>query len=150
MRAVIDMQRQRRAPGRYLWRPGLVLVALLASWPAYAQTGVLLSWSDGAAKSRIVAFVRAVTDRSSPDYVAPPDRIAVFDNDGTLWSEQPAYFQLLFAHDVLREKAATNPSILTSAVRRAAAAGRHGGDDGPRRAGARRNHQRFAFRHHGR
>jgi hypothetical protein len=79
-----------------------VLVALLASWPASAQTDALSSWNDGAAKSRIVAFVQAVTDRSSKDYVPPADRLAVFDNDGTLWSERPAYFQLLFAIDRVR------------------------------------------------
>ena len=54
------------------------------------------SWNDGVAKTAIVTFVRAVTDKKGKDDVAPSDRIAVFDNDGTLWSEQPLYFQFLF------------------------------------------------------
>ena len=62
----------------------------------------LASWNDGPAKSRIVGFVQAVTDNAGKDYVPPSDRIAVFDNDGTLWAEQPAYFQLLFAIDRVR------------------------------------------------
>ena len=72
------MPRRRGGLRRYLGHPGLVLVALLTSWPAWAQTGALSSWNDGVAKSRIVAFVEAVTDRSSKDYVPPADRIAVF------------------------------------------------------------------------
>jgi len=60
---------------------------------------VLPSWNDGAAKSSIVEFVTAVTTQGGPDYVAPEDRVAVFDNDGTLWSEQPMYVQLAFALD---------------------------------------------------
>jgi phosphoglycolate phosphatase-like HAD superfamily hydrolase len=96
-----------------MWSSSLVLVALLASWPAYAQTSALSSWSDGAAKSRIVSFVEAVTDRSSKDYVPPADRIAVFDNDGTLWSEQPAYFQLFFAIDRVKALAPKHPEWKT-------------------------------------
>jgi hypothetical protein len=53
-------------------------------------------------KARIVAFVQAVTEPGGKDFVAPADRIAVFDNDGTLWSEQPMYFQLAFAIDRVR------------------------------------------------
>jgi hypothetical protein len=97
----------------YLWCPGLLLVVLLASWPGYAQTDALGSWNDGATKARILAFVQAVTDRSSKDYVEPADRIAVFDNDGTLWSEQPAYFQLLFAIDRVKALAPKHPEWKT-------------------------------------
>ena len=64
-----------------------------------------------------------MTDPASPDYVTPADRIATFDNDGKLWAEQPVYFQLVFAIDRLRERAEADPSILTSDVLRAAAAG---------------------------
>ena len=53
----------------------------------------------GPAKRSILEFVAAVTDRDSPDFVAEPDRVAVFDNDGTLWTEQPLYAQLAFALD---------------------------------------------------
>ncbi|WP_421982989.1 HAD family hydrolase [Roseibium sp.] len=64
-----------------------------------------------------------VTDPTSETYVTPADRIAVFDNDGTLWSEQPVYFQLFYALDRLKEMAAKDPSILSSDVLKAAAAG---------------------------
>ena len=59
----------------------------------------LPSWRDGAAKQSITEFVAAATSPGSDDYVAEPDRIAVFDNDGTLWTEQPLYAQLAFAID---------------------------------------------------
>jgi hypothetical protein len=59
----------------------------------------LPSWNDGPAKARIVAFVKAVTDQGGPDFVPPAERIAVFDNDGTLWAEQPMHLQLVFALD---------------------------------------------------
>jgi RimJ/RimL family protein N-acetyltransferase len=59
----------------------------------------LPGWRETAAKKSIVEFVAAVTDRDSPDFVPEPDRIAVFDNDGTLWTEQPLYAQLAFALD---------------------------------------------------
>ena len=52
----------------------------------------LPSWNEGRAKQAIMDFVERVSQAGSPDYVAPPERIAVFDNDGTLWSEQPFYF----------------------------------------------------------
>jgi haloacid dehalogenase-like hydrolase len=59
----------------------------------------LPSWRDTPAKQSIIDFVAAVTDRDSPDFVPEPDRVAVFDNDGTLWTEQPLYAQLAFALD---------------------------------------------------
>ena len=83
----------------------------------------LPSWADTETKARIVQFVQRVTDPDSPDYVFPADRIATFDNDGCLWAEQPVYFQLIYALDRLQEKAAADPSILTSDVLKAAAAG---------------------------
>ena len=83
----------------------------------------LPSWNDGDAKARIIGFVDSVTDPASADYVTPSDRIAVFDNDGTLWAEQPVYFQFLFALDRLRDLAAADPSILTSDTLKAAAEG---------------------------
>ena len=54
----------------------------------------LPSWNESTSKSAIVDFVKTITDKEGPDYIPEADRIAVFDNDGTLWSEQPAYFQL--------------------------------------------------------
>ncbi|UCF21619.1 MAG: haloacid dehalogenase-like hydrolase [Gemmatimonadota bacterium] len=65
----------------------------------------LPSWNEGPAKASITAFVAAVTDPNGPGYVEPAERIAVFDNDGTLWAEQPLYFQLLFALDRVRAMA---------------------------------------------
>jgi phosphoserine phosphatase len=93
----------------------------LAAAAAFGQ-GVdpLPSWNDGAAKARIVGFVQAVTEQGGKDFVAPADRIAVFDNDGTLWSEQPAYFQLLFAVDRVRELAPRRPEWKSKQVFRAA------------------------------
>ncbi len=83
----------------------------------------LPSWNSGATKSAIVNFVEAVTDPASEDYVTPADRIAVFDNDGTLWAEQPAYFQLFFAIDQVAKMAAADPSMLTTDALKAAAVG---------------------------
>jgi hypothetical protein len=91
----------------------------------------LPSWNDTAARAAIVAFVESVTDPAADTYVPPADRIAVFDNDGTLWAEQPVYFQLFFALDRLKTMAAADPSILTSDALKAAAQG----DLGPLMAG---------------
>jgi len=88
--------------------------------PALALADPLPSWNSGDTKSAIIAFVDSVTDADADTYVPPEDRVAVFDNDGTLWTEQPVYFQLFYALDVLREKAAADPSILTSDVLKAA------------------------------
>jgi phosphoserine phosphatase len=81
----------------------------LSALPARAQDDPLPSWNDGVAKTRIMDFVKGVTDVASKDYVAPADRIAVFDNDGTLWAEKPLYFQLLFAIDRVRALAPQHP-----------------------------------------
>jgi hypothetical protein len=97
------------------------LAVSFLAFPALADP--LPSWNDTDAKAAIIAFVEGVTDPASADYVTPSDRIAVFDNDGTLWAEQPVYFQLFFALDRLRELAAADPSILTSDTLRAAAEG---------------------------
>ena len=86
----------------------LVLSLGLAARAAPAAEA-LPSWNDGAAKARIVAFVQGVTDPRSRSYVPPAERIAVFDNDGTLWSEQPAYFQLAFAIDRVKALAPQHP-----------------------------------------
>lgn len=83
----------------------------------------LPSWNDTEAKARIVAFVDEVTTPGLATYVTTADRIAVFDNDGTLWGEQPIYFQLVYAIQRLQEKANADPSILTSDARKAAAKG---------------------------
>jgi phosphoglycolate phosphatase-like HAD superfamily hydrolase len=80
---------------------------------ASAQTDPLPSWNDGPAKQSIVTFVQAVTDRSNAQFVPPELRIATFDNDGTLWSEQPIYFQFAFALDRVRALAPKHPEWKT-------------------------------------
>lgn len=81
--------------------------------PAAAQTaaaaGPLPSWNDGASKQSIINFVTAVTREGSPDFVPVPQRIATFDNDGTLWSEHPMYVQLAFALDRVKAMAPLHP-----------------------------------------
>lgn len=72
----------------------------------------LPSWNDGATKASIVDFVARVTKAGGQDYVIPPKRIATFDNDGTLWSEQPYYFQLYFALDQIKALAPQHPEWL--------------------------------------
>jgi len=76
---------------------------------AVSKKDPLPSWNEGAAKVNIIEFVQDVTDKSSVDYVPPAERIATFDNDGTLWSERPVYFQLLFAIDRARQLSAQHP-----------------------------------------
>jgi phosphoserine phosphatase len=71
----------------------------------------LPSWNDGAAKKIIVDFVSRVTTEGGPDFVAPRDRIATFDNDGTLWCEQPVYVQAVFVFDRVRVLAAQDPAL---------------------------------------
>jgi len=90
----------------------LAAAALLSSAPAYAAEA-LASWAEGPAKARIVAFVKAVTAPGGPDHVPPAERIAVFDNDGTLWSEQPAYVQAMFVADRIRAMSAKHPEWKT-------------------------------------
>ena len=74
----------------------------------------LPSWHEGATKTSIIEFVQTVTNQSSPDYVQPAERIAVFDNDGTLWSERPVYFQLMFAIDRVKQLAPQHPEWQTT------------------------------------
>lgn len=102
---------------------------------ATAQTvDSLPSWNDGKTKQSIIEFVAKVTEKGSPDFVPPAERIAVFDNDGTLWAEQPMYFQLLFALDRVKVLAPQHPewtdkepfaSLLKGDVKGALAGGEH-------------------------
>src|SRR3981081_3842815 len=81
----------------------LALLALSLAFLAFPKNAQaddpLPSWSDGGAKQSIVDFVGKVTKSGSPDFLPPEERIATFDNDGTLWCEQPMYYELLFALD---------------------------------------------------
>src|SRR5215510_9391236 len=86
------------------------LTALVStSAQAQAQGAILPSWNDGAVRNAITEFVRRVTTQGSPDFVPVDQRIATFDNDGTLWCEQPVYFQVAFAFDRLKAMAAQHP-----------------------------------------
>jgi len=89
----------------------LFLLAMLAN--GYAADP-LPSWNDTASKKSLIAFVERVTKTGSPDFVPAPERIATFDNDGTLWAEQPMYFQFLFAIDRAKALAPQHPEWQTN------------------------------------
>jgi hypothetical protein len=117
-------------------RRGVLAAIVLAPWYvvtfAHAQSDPLPSWNNGPVKATIVEFVAKVAKQGSPDFVPPAERIAVFDNDGTLWAEQPMYFQLCFALDRVKALAPQHPewkenepfgSLLQNDVKRALAGG---------------------------
>jgi phosphoserine phosphatase len=114
---------------------GAVFALLLTATAAAAQADPLPSWNDGAAKAAITDFVTRTTAEGGPDHVAPAERIAVFDNDGTLWTEQPMYFQLAFALDRVKAMAPEHPewkdkepfkSLLAGDIKAALAGGEKG------------------------
>jgi len=85
---------------------------LVAAGPAHAQEP-LASWQEGKTKAALLEFVAAVTTEGGPSFVPPAERIAVFDNDGTLWAEQPMYFQAAFALDRVKALAPQHPEWKT-------------------------------------
>jgi hypothetical protein len=85
------------------------LVCALALTPITRAEEPLPSWNEGTAKKAVLAFVERVTKEGTPDFVPVPERIAVFDNDGTLWGEQPMYVQLRFALDRVKALAPRHP-----------------------------------------
>ena len=89
------------------------LLALLLLANAAFAADRLPSWNDTGSKRAIIAFVEKVTTEGSPDFVPVAERIATFDNDGTLWSEQPLYFEFIFALDRLRALAPQHPEWKT-------------------------------------
>ncbi len=101
----------------------LIYAAAVLGWASVAAADPLPSWTQTETKLAIIDFVESVTDPAGDTYVTPADRIAVFDNDGTLWGEQPVYFQLIYALDRLKQKSESDPSILSSDTLKAAAAG---------------------------
>lgn len=113
-----------------------ILLALIVSVTGAASgTEILPSWNDTASKKAIIAFVGKVTKEGGGDFVSPAERIAVFDNDGTLWSEQPMYFQVLFVFDRVKALAPQHPewkekepfaSLLKGDMKAVAAAGEKG------------------------
>ena len=109
----------------------VLLAAMSSTAPGLAQEP-LPSWNDTATKKAIVTFVDRVTRQGSPDFVPVPERIATFDNDGTLWAEQPTYTQLAFALDRVKVLAPLHPewknqepfaSLLKGDIRAALAGG---------------------------
>ena len=117
-----------RFHGRSFWVPGVAwcVPGVARAWILWAfvgsvavsaqqnpQTADLPSWKEGATRSAILEFVARVTDRASPDFIPPEERIATFDNDGTLWVEQPMYFQLAFALDRVKALSAQHPEWQT-------------------------------------
>jgi len=118
------------------WRAiALGLYALLLIITPAQASDLLPSWKDGATKSAIVDFVAAVTDESNENYVPPAERIATFDNDGTLWPSHPIYTQLAFALDRIKALAPKHPewktkqpfkAVLDNDLKALAAAGEKG------------------------
>jgi hypothetical protein len=90
-------------------------IALIATIPGVAKAtdDPLSSWNDGSVKKAVFDFVARVTTEGGPDFVAPAERIATFDNDGTLWAEQPIYFQFQFALDRVKALAPKHPEWKT-------------------------------------
>jgi phosphoserine phosphatase len=117
------------------------LALALAFWVACSGFGSavsaadpLASWNETGNKEAVIAFIEKVTKEGSPGFVSPSERIAVFDNDGTLWAEQPIYFQLAFAIDRVKAMAPDHPewsdkepfaSMLKGDIKGALAGGEH-------------------------
>ncbi|MDD3311376.1 HAD family hydrolase [Pseudodesulfovibrio sp.] len=90
-----------------------VLIVVIAFGQAAPAADPLPSWNDGMAKAGIIDFVNKVTAKGGPDFVPAPERIATFDNDGTLWAEKPIYFQAFFALDRVKALAPQHPEWRT-------------------------------------
>ncbi len=113
----------------------VVMITLVFSPIAVLATDPLPSWNDTPTKKAVINFVQAVTDSNSKTFVKPAQRIATFDNDGTLWVERPVYVQLLFAMDRVKKLAAAHPewknkqpfkAVLDNDMQALAAAGERG------------------------
>jgi len=102
----------------------LVFAMLIAGLPMAQAHDPLPSWTDGKARQSIIDFVTKVTREGSGDFVPPDERIATFDNDGTLWAEHPMYFQLLFALDRVKTLAPQHPEWTDERAVRLVAQGR--------------------------
>ena len=120
------------------------LAILLATVTTYAQDP-LPSWNDTAPKKAIVAFVEKVTKEGSPDFVPPNERIATFDNDGTLWCEKPLPVEMYFGLDRREDACPEASGMEGERAFRVRAQERHEGRHGRRRTRAGRNHRGHAF-----
>jgi phosphoglycolate phosphatase-like HAD superfamily hydrolase len=113
-----------RALARFqLLVPIFVALLLVSVCSVSYAADPLPSWNEGLAKKSILEFVAAVTDKNSKDYVAPAERIATFDNDGTLWVEYPMYTQILFVFERVKELAPQHPEWKTKQPFKALLAG---------------------------
>ena len=119
------------------WISGLVgaVISLCITASVAAADDPLPSWNDGATKQSIIEFVTKVIAEGGPDYVKPEERVATFDNDGTLWIEQPMYNQFVFALDEVKKQANQHPewkdkepfkSVLAGDMKAVAAMGEKG------------------------
>ncbi len=107
---MMKMVSGRSQPGRKKGHLFLcVLILMTSGILAEGAADPLQSWNEGKARQAIIEFIRVVTDKSNPQYVPPEQRIATFDNDGTLWAEQPMYFQAFFALDRVKALAPQHP-----------------------------------------
>jgi phosphoglycolate phosphatase-like HAD superfamily hydrolase len=106
-----------------LWVHFIAVFLLLLSAGSARAADPLPSWNDGAAKSAIIDYVAKVTTAGSPDFVPEAERIAVFDNDGTLWPENPMPFQMAYAVDQTKKLAATDPAVAANPMVKALLAG---------------------------
>lgn len=113
----------------------LLLAICLAPFLALAQSDPLPSWNDGRSKQSIISFVGRVTKSGDVEYVPEARRVAVFDNDGTLWAEQPIYFQVAYAMDEIKKMSGSHPewkdkqpfkAVLDGDLKALAATGSHG------------------------
>ena len=120
-----------------------LVFASLCFWnhAALAQADPLPSWNDGPTKHAITDFVARVTTEGHTDFVPADKRIATFDNDGTLWSEQPVYNQAAFAFDRIKAMAAEHPEWKDTAAVQGCHRGRSAGACRGRRKGPARNHR---------
>lgn len=110
---------------RLTFRFLLLLVAVWVAVPAHAADDPLAAWRDGPTKQAIIDFVATTTTEGSPNFVAPDDRIATFDQDGTLWVEHPIYTQAVFALSRVHELAPQHPDWKTEEPFKSVLAGDH-------------------------
>jgi phosphoglycolate phosphatase-like HAD superfamily hydrolase len=96
-----------RTANSLLW--GAIALAFALAGPRLEAADPLPSWNEGETKRAILDFVACATNKDCPDFIPPAERIATFDNDGTLWSEQPIYFQLAFALDRVKALSPKHP-----------------------------------------
>ena len=107
------IQRQTQSGLKFLLT-GFVTICAVCLCSVANAVDPLSSWNEGPARKAILEFVAAVTDQNGKDYVEPAERIAVFDNDGTLWVEYPMYTQALFAFDRVKALAPQHPEWKTT------------------------------------